>query len=157
MTRWAVLALLVAAHPAAARDSLGVYSDWAAFRDPETPRCYAIAQGTGSQAYATIGTWPEKRLRNQFHLRLSRPASEQRKAQLRIGNSRFDLVTRGSDAWASDEATNAAIIAAMRSARRMSVSGFDERGRSFVDRYDLEGAATAMDAAVVGCAGARRS
>ena len=76
---------------------------------------------------------------------------------MRIGNRRFDLVTRGKDAWAADEATNAAIIAAMRSARGMSVSAFDERGRSFVESYDLEGAATAMDAAVVGCAGARRS
>ena len=47
---------------------------------------------------------------------------------------------------------DAAIIAAMRSADSMSVRAIDRSGRRFTDRYSLEGAATAMDAATVGCA-----
>jgi hypothetical protein len=40
----------------------------------------------------------------------------------------------------------------MRSAESMSVSATDRSGRRFTDRYGLEGVATAMDAATVGCA-----
>ena len=47
---------------------------------------------------------------------------------------------------------DAAIVAAMRSAGAMSVSARDAAGRRFTDRYSLAGAATAMDAATVGCA-----
>jgi hypothetical protein len=35
------------------------------------------------------------------------------------------------------------------------VSARDRAGRAFSDRYRLEGAATAMDAAIVGCARTR--
>ena len=47
---------------------------------------------------------------------------------------------------------DAAIVAAMRSAGSMSISASDSAGHRFTDRYSLEGAATAMDAATVGCA-----
>jgi len=50
---------------------------------------------------------------------------------------------------------DAAIVAAMRSAGTMSVSATDSAGRRFTDRYSLEGAATALDAATVGCARVR--
>jgi len=46
MTRIPALAFLIAAFatPAQARDSLGVFESWGAFRDPSVPRCYAIAE-----------------------------------------------------------------------------------------------------------------
>ena len=65
---------------------------------------------------------------------------------------RFTLTGGGGDAWARDKAMDAAIVAAMRSAESMTVSARDARGRAFWDTYRLAGAATAMDAASVGCA-----
>ena len=38
----ALFATLIPA-PAIARDSLGMFSTWGAFRDPAVPRCYAVA------------------------------------------------------------------------------------------------------------------
>jgi len=43
----------------------------------------------------------------------------------------------------------------MRSADSMSISAIDKAGHRFTDRYQLRGAATAMDAATVGCVRAR--
>jgi hypothetical protein len=37
----------------------------------------------------------------------------------------------------------------------MSLTATDRAGRRFTDRYSLKGAATAMDAATVGCARVR--
>lgn len=154
MTRSLALFLALLAAPLAAKDSLGVYSGWAAFRDAEVPRCYAIAQSNGAtKGYASVGTWPSRDVRGQLHVRLSREARANASVRLAVGNRRFDLIAQGQDAWAADKAMDAAIIAAMRSASRLSVSATAAGGARFTDRYALEGAATAMDAALVGCAG----
>jgi len=150
------LALLAA--PLAAKDSLGVFGEWAAFRDSSVPRCYAIAMPRTSraahdyQAFATIGTWPKRAVRGQVHFRLSRKIAQNAAIALSVGGTRFALTGGGGDAWAHDKAMDAAIVAGMRSARSMTVSSRDARGRLFSDTYTLEGAATAMDAATVGCA-----
>ena len=160
MTRTlALLAALAVATPAAARDSLGVFGDWGAFRDPQAPRCYAIAKAASSrlardyEPYATVGTWPRRNIRGQVHFRLSREINEQRSIALRLGDRSFDLTGGGGDAWAQDRAMDAAIVAAMRSGSRMTISATDSRGRRFSNTYDLDGVATAMDAATVACAG----
>ncbi len=151
-------AMLSLAAPAAARDSLGVFSDWAAFRDPKVPRCYAIAMPAPSrlkrdyEPYASVGTWPKRQIRNQIHIRLSRRIMADRPITLSIGRQSFELAGGGGDAWAQDKRMDAAIVAVMRSAERMTVRARDERGNSFTDSYALAGAETAMDAATLGCA-----
>ena len=151
MTRLAFLALvLVAAAPLVARESLGVYDSWAAFKDAAPARCYAIAKAQGKTAqpaYATVSLWPDKGVRGAVHIVLSREVAAKATVRLTVGDKRFDLVAKGRNAWAADARGDAAIVAAMRSAARMSVSG-----AGFTDRYTLAGAATAIDAATVGCA-----
>jgi hypothetical protein len=150
------LALLALAVPAAAKDSLGVFGDWGAFRDPAVPRCYAIAAAQNAARdhapFASIGTWPRRQVRGQVHLRLSRTLASSATISLNVGGQRFQLTGGGGDAWARDRRMDAAIVAAMRSAGSMSVTARDRNGTRFTDRYSLEGAATAMDAATVGCA-----
>lgn len=156
-----VALLCGSAGDALARESLGVFDGWGAFRDPGVPRCYAIAMAeqTGRQRdyqpYASIGTWPSRSVRNQVHFRLSRQLAQTGAITLSIAGRRFTLEGGGADAWAVDPGTNAAIIAAMRSAQWMTVSARDSRSRRFADSWKLAGTATAMDAATVGCARAR--
>lgn len=152
-----IIALAFAA-PLSARDSLGVFASWGAFRDPGVPRCYAIAKPRDTdpagdyRPFASVGTWPKRNVRGQVHLRLSRKLADDATITLTVGDRRFDLTGGGGDAWARDKAMDAAIVAAMRAAVRMTVSARDSRGRRFSDSYDLTGAATAIDAATVGCA-----
>ena len=151
----AALVLLLLAAPLAAKDSLGVFGDWGAFRDPGTPRCYAIAAAQNArsgQPYASVGTWPKRNVRGQIHFRVSRNLADSPRITLAIGRQRFELTGGGGDAWAKDRTMDAAIVAAMRSAGTMSVSARDRAGNRFTDHYSLAGAATAMDAATVGCA-----
>ena len=149
---------LIAATPLAAKDSLGVYSGWAAFRDAKGPRCYAIAKAEPNPRshdftpYATVGNWPAQKVRGQFHIRLSRKLATRPGISLRVGTRSFSLTSGDGDAWARDAAMDAAIIAAMRSANRMTVYASDARGRRFSDVYLLQGAATAIDAATLACA-----
>lgn len=145
---------------ASARDSLGVFDRWAAFRDASVPRCYAIAApaqaaSTSSawRPFASVGTWPRKGVRGQLHIRLSRQRAPDTPTTLSIGDRRFMLVAGNADAWAPDKRGDAAILAAMRNAKSMSVAATGRDGRGFADVYTLRGAATAMDAAAIGCAG----
>jgi hypothetical protein len=170
MRRIAVcLAAIVLAAPLAAKDSLGVFGQWGAFRDPSVPRCYAIAvpeperrsrasergiadDGRARAAFASVGTWPKRTVRGQVHMRLSRTVANSAAITLSLGGRSFALRGAGGDVWAQDARMDAAIVAAMRSAPSMSVTARDGAGRRFSDRYSLDGAATAMDAATVGCA-----
>lgn len=152
-----VFALLFAA-PVQARDSLGVFESWGAFRDAKTPRCYAIAEpatrtGNGRwRPFAAVGYWPKKGVRGQMHFRLSREKAPKAEVSLGIGDRRFTLIAGGADAWAPDKRVDAAIIAAIRSGNSMSVQTTDKNGAPFTDVYALRGAATAIDAAALGCA-----
>ena len=152
---------VVAPVPLAARDDLGVFGSWGSFRDGEVPRCYAIALAEATTRrldfvpYASISTWPRRGVRGQIYFRLSRPLAAQARISLVIGAERFALVGSGNNAWATGPAMDAAIAAAMRAAARMTVSASDRSGSRFTDAYALSGAATAMDAASVGCAGLR--
>lgn len=149
---------LLSAGAAHARDSLGIFGEWGAFRDPATPRCYAIAKPAPStqqrdhDPYATIGTWPKRKVRGQIHLRLSRSMAKGAPVTLTVGRKSFTLTGTGGNAWARNQAMDAAIVAAMRSAGTMVVRSRDNKGRNFSNTYTLDGAATAMDAATVGCA-----
>ena len=154
----AMIAGLALTTPLSAKDSLGVFSDWGAFRDAAVPRCYAIAMPAASrlqrdfEPFATVGTWPRRNLRGQLHFRLSRQLAAGSAITLAIGGKSFRLSGGGGDAWAEDRTMDAAIIAAMRSATRMTIRATDTRGRRFANTYSLAGAATAMDAATLACA-----
>lgn len=150
----AALLLLAAAGQAPGRVPLGIFEGWGSFRDAAPARCYAIAQpvqGARRGAFASVAGWPGQGVRNQLHIRLSRVRDPRAKVTLSVGERRFELIAGPSDAWAPDVRTDAAIVAAMRSSRSMSVESIARGGGAFADVYALKGAATAIDAAAVGC------
>ena len=151
--------LLVAALPAAVpgREAIGVYKGWGAFRDAAPRRCFAIARpvaaGGRSTGFATVATWPGRGLSDSLYVRLSRPRDRSAAVTLSVGERRFVLAAGTRDAWAADAPSDRAIVAALRSGRSMSVEAVGEGGRPFADTYALAGAATAIDAAALACAG----
>ncbi|MFS0738232.1 hypothetical protein ABC347_14405 [Sphingomonas sp. 1P06PA] len=151
--------LLLAASPAsAARESLGVFDGWGSFRDDRPTRCFAVAEpvvrrgGGDWRPFASISFWPARAVRGQIHIRLRRAKLPGAPVTLAIGDRRFALIGGGGDAWAPDPRTDATIVAAMRSGTSLSVETRARDGRAFVDAYRLRGAATAIDAAALGCA-----
>lgn len=152
-----MLALVLLAGPVAARDALGVYQGWGAFRDSKPQRCFAIAEpirkgNANWRPFASVAHWPLQRIRGQIHVRLSRAVDTGTPVELSIDGKRFSLVAGGADAWAPDSRSDAAIVAAMRAGQRMSISAMAKGTGRFADSYLLKGAATAIDAAALGCA-----
>ena len=149
-------AALLAAAPLVAKERLGAYQSWAAFKDAEVPRCYAIGapdDGSGAASsngggYVSIGFWPKRGLSHQIYVRLSRPRGSNAGITLSVGGRRFQLTPDGNGGRAKDRAMERAIIAAMRSSQSMSI-----QSGGITDAYALRGAASAIDAAALGCAG----
>jgi hypothetical protein len=91
------------------------------------------------------------------NIRLSRELAPGAAATLVSGGKRFQLNSGGADGWSKDQRDDAAIVAAIRAGGRMSVYGRAKTGGSFSDHYELRGAATAIDAAALGCARLRQA
>lgn len=156
------LAALAPAMAQGGRVALGIFEGWGAFRDPAVPRCYALATpdatagGGNVRGYASVGYWPKSRVRGQVYVRLTRARSPRAELRLTLGARRFILTGNGVHGWASDQRMDAAIVAAMRSNPSMVAESVGVDGRAIADTYRLRGAATAMDAAALGCAGLGR-
>ena len=155
-----MVALLLAL--AGERAALGVWERWGAIRDSAPARCFAISQpvvaaggtdrrGGFASVVARAGGVPGRYI---VFVRLTRARAEKASVTLAIGERRFALVGTGPlSARAPDAATDRAIVGAMRGGRSMSVSTTGAGGGAFADSYALAGAATAIDAANMACAG----
>jgi hypothetical protein len=104
------------------------------------------------QAYAAFLFDPARRQNGILSVRLSRPVRPGGSVLLTVGSRPFMLKGAGPFAWSRGPAQEAAIIAAVRSAGGMRVEARDAGGRRSVDRYLLDGAPTAIDAAAAACA-----
>lgn len=153
-----MLALILALAVPEGRVTLGVYQGWAAFRDAAPKRCFAIAAPLRAGAagrvrpFASLASHFGRSDRSALFVRLSTARNLAVPIVLSIDDRRFTLSGSDTAAWAPDAATDRAIVAAMRGARSMSVAAVSARGRPFADTYALAGAASAIDAAALGCA-----
>jgi len=156
MKRALALAILLLGGAVQARDALGIFDGWGAFKDENPYRCFAIAEPVAEnkgtwRPFASVGHWPDRNVRSQLHIRLSRERRPSADVILTVGERRWRLVAGPYDAWAPSPRHDAFIIAKIRSARSMSVSSVAKDGAAFADTYRLKGAATAIDAAALGC------
>ena len=128
---------------------------WASFdRGPAceaVARSLRVARGKEEQSRAVIAVYRGGPRHGQFSARLRRPVRPGSTALLTVGNQPFQLVARGADAWSSGPRQEVAIIAAIRLAGGMRIEARDAGGRRMTDRYLLDGAPTAIDAAAAAC------
>jgi hypothetical protein len=134
---------------------VGVWGSWAAIDRGSS--CEAVSRSprpaTSNRPASVAGFRfaADRRQWGQFHLELSRAPRPGTSVMLEIGGQPFMLVTRGRDAWSRGSLQDEAIIAAVRGARSMKAQGRDSSGRRFTERFDLNGAPTAIDSAAARC------
>jgi hypothetical protein len=143
--------------PAAPAQTLTAKGSWAALKFGD--RCEAAARpllpAARRQPEARAGFTFRRggSMHGQFHVRLSRVPRPGSSVILTIGERPFLLIASGDWSWSRGPLQEAAIIEAVRAARSMRIEARDGAGRRFTDRYLLDGAPTAIDAAAAGCAG----
>jgi hypothetical protein len=156
--RWFAAFMLFFAAPAVATQLLFAGGQWVALERSGTceaaSRSLRIAQKGKMQARAGFVFDANGTRRGQFFAELSRVPRAGSTVILTVGAQPFMLVTNGHWAWSRDLRQEAAIITAVRAAGGMRVDSRDASGRRIIDRYLLEGAPTAIDAAAARCASA---
>ena len=157
--RWlSAFGLLIAA-PAPAAQLLFAGGQWAALDRGGTceaaSRSLRLVQKGRVQARAGFAFDANGTRHGQFFAELSRIPRTGATVMLTVGTRPFLLASNGQWAWSRDPTQESAIIAAVRSAGGMRVDSRDASGRRFVDRYLLDGAPTAIDAAAARCASAK--
>jgi len=122
---------------------------WTALRGPAHCEAAGLAllPATRTRAQARVGLSFDQRRRGQLAVRLSRPPRPGSSAMLTIGDTPFLLVVRGALAWSRGPAQEQAIITALRRDATMRIEAHGANGARFIDRFSLDGAPTAIDAA----------
>ena len=154
--RWVAALLILFASPSAAQIVFAGGS-WAAIDRgascEASTRAQRIAEKGKVQARAGVAFDSAGPRRGQFWTQLSRIPRDGSTVILTIGDQPFLLVTTAGWAWSRGAAQDQAIIAALRAGSAMRVESRDAGGGRFTDRYLLDGAPTAIDAAAARCAG----
>jgi hypothetical protein len=156
MRTFAFLSLAFGAAAVAAPSHLLVAGGaWAGF--DRGPACEAVAKPllpAKKQEFAPFAAIAFDRSgprHGQFFSQLRRPVRPGSSVILTIADQPFLLVASGASAWSKDGGQEAAIIAAMRQGGGMRIEARDARGGRLSDRYLLDGAPTAIDAAAAAC------
>lgn len=153
--RWLAPLLFVVAVPASAAQLLYAGGQWVAL--DRGGSCEAASRSLRiarkGQVHARAGFAFDRARHGQFFAQLSRVPRAGSTVLLTVGEQPFLLVGRGDWAWSRDPQQEAAIITAIRASGGMRIQSRDRGGRRFTDRYLLDGAPTAIDAAAARCAG----
>ena len=130
---------------------------WAALSQERT--CEAASRSVGTvykdrpPARASLSFDAGGPRHGQFTARLSRVPRPGASVMLHVGDTPFLLMTQGDIAWSRGPAQEQAIIAAMRTSGGMRIEARSPGGGRIIDRYSLDGAPLAIDAAAA-CAAA---
>ena len=157
MRIFAVSFLFATTAAAAAPSVIAADGQWAALRQERT--CEAASRSVGMvykdrpPARASLSFDAGGPRHGQFAARLSRAPRPGATVMLHVGGTPFLLMAQGDMAWSRGPAQEQAIIAAMRANGGMRVEARSSGGGRIVDRYSLEGAPVAIDAAAA-CAAA---
>lgn len=152
----ALIALALASAAAAAPSRLIIARGaWASF--DRGPSCEAIAKPIAPSTKARVKPFVAIAFdragprQGQLFAQLRRPVRAGSSVMLTIGDQPFLLVARGNSAWSKDSRQEAAILSALRAAGGMRIVARDQAGRRMTDRFLLDGAPTAIDAAAAAC------
>ena len=157
MKRFAAVLLLCSTAADAAPAIIAADGQWAALSQGRT--CEAATRSVGTvykgrpPARASVSFDAGGPRHGQFAARLSRIPRPGATTMLHVGDQPFLLMSQGDLAWSRGPKQEQAIIAAMRSSGGMRVEARSSGGGRIVDRYALDGAPLAIDAAAACAAG----
>lgn len=163
MRRFALaLSLLAvcAASPSLAADNaptaIGSYNSWNgySYMDGSKKVCFMAtkptktlpAGATRGDIYAMITHRPAENSTGVVSIVTGYTYKNNSDVQVTIGNQRFSLFTDGDTAWARDDATDRALVAAIKAGSNMTVVGTSTRGTKTTDTYSLAGSSAAYQA-----------
>jgi hypothetical protein len=169
-TRLTLIALLGAlALPARAAELpslLGSFRDWTAYQADTTDGkvCYVLSAPTAvlpkkasrDPIFFIISTWPKRNVTDELEVVPGYQYKDGQPATAQVGAKTIEFFTQNDGkagaAWVKEQASETALVNAMRGGSTLTVSGISKRGTKTTDTYSLSGITSALDAAHKACA-----
>jgi flagellum-specific peptidoglycan hydrolase FlgJ len=140
---------------------VGNFGDWGAFlaQSGKDKTCYALASPkdrlpAGLQrdpAYVFISNRPAENVRNEVSIIMGFPMKDGAEARAEVGNTGFELVAKGPNAWVKNPAEETQFIDAMKKSAKLVVKASSIKGNSTTDSYSLAGFSQALDRVLKEC------
>lgn len=156
-----MLALALAALPAAADELLGEFEAWdAAVTEVNGNKVCFIssppekAEGDYEQrgpVTTFVTHWPSQDKRDEISIKAGYTYKEDSLVTVQIGGNKWELWTDGDRAWAFDAGDEKALVRAMKGGLEMLVKGTSSRGTLTTDTYSLKGFTAAYEAISEAC------
>lgn len=149
-----------AAGPKAATQ-VAVFGDWAAYTAENGPSKMCFAQSEpksrspaslkDTKAYLFVSFRPAEKVANELAAVLNFKTKEEGPAVLAIGDTKYELITKGEHAWVKNPADEAAAIGSMVKGSTLLLQTISARGNKTSDRYSLSGFSQALERARSDC------
>ena len=140
---------------------VATFGDWAVYtaQTGKAKICFAQSEPKSrspaslkdEKAYLFVSFRPADNVRNEFAAVLNFKTKEDGPATLTVGQTNYDLVTKGSNAWLKNAADEAQAIGTMARGGAMVLQATSARGNKTSDRYSLTGFGQALERAKSEC------
>ena len=130
------------------------YGDWGAYAaSGKDKTCYALgspkerqpkAKMKDTQAFVFISTRPGEGVRNEVAINLGYATKDGGSATADVDDDKFELVTKGVNAWVKNPAKEKEFVEALRTGSKLSVKAASAKGTTTVDSYSLKGLSDAL-------------
>ena len=140
---------------------VGAYKNWTALAEAEGSGkvCFIVSVPEKSEPgnvnrgdiYMLVTHRPHEKSIGVVNMQAGYPYKARSEAAIRIGSETFRLFTDGENAWAPDEATDRALVGAMKGGNTMVVTGVSSRDTKTTDTFSLSGFTAAYSAASKAC------
>jgi hypothetical protein len=133
---------------------LDTFHDWGAYMaQGKEKTCYALASPKDrapstlqrDPAYVFISSRPSENVRNEVSIIMGFPMKDNAEAKAEIGNSSYDLIAKGSNAWVKNPAQENQFIEALKRGSKLVVKAPSTKGKVTTDSYSLAGLSQALD------------
>jgi len=132
------------------------YGDWGAFlaqQGGKKKTCYALAQPKErlpanlkrDPAYVFISSRPAENVHNEISIIMGFPMKDNGEARADVGNARFELISKGNNAWVKNPAEEGQFIEAMKRGSKLVVKASSAKGNMTTDSYSLAGLSQALE------------
>ncbi len=163
-------ALAGTAPAAQAQDStnrVSANTAWSVFVEENPKECWAVSTpketvntrdgrpvSVRRGAILMMVSWrPEKNIAGEVYFTGGYPFKPGEPVELTIGSEKFQLFTKGEDAWPASPEEDAKIIAAMKRGAEAVVVAYSKRGTRTEDTFNLLGFTAAVEDAAKRCGG----
>jgi hypothetical protein len=140
---------------------LGTFTDWEAHASGQgrSRMCWVISKPTDrlpkdlnrDPAYLFVSFRPADNVKNEVAFRMGFAMKDGSPAEASVGQARFDLLAKGTDAWIRNPAEESQAVGNMMKGQTLTVKVTSVRGNTMTDRYSLSGFAQAWDRAMKEC------